>query len=125
MKVNRVFFPQALLDEWTADERVELAGDQLLLRTEGRRYQIEEAVHVLRDAAGGGDVPKLVGKVKTRDQLAALSAEVFESSMIVGDEAYDVVPGFVGEPIGAPEPSRASSSINEEDLLAHFLLQKL
>lgn len=125
MKVNRVFFPQALLDEWTADERVELAGDQLLLRTEGRRYQIEEAVHVVRDAAGGGDQQRLVGKVKTRDQLSALSAEVFESSMIVGDEAYDVVPGFVGEPIGAPEPSRASSSINEEDLLAQFLLQKL
>ncbi|MBK7397894.1 MAG: hypothetical protein IPJ34_16760 [Myxococcales bacterium] len=125
MNVNRVFFPQALLDEWTADERVELTGDQLVLRGEGRRYLISEAVHVLRDAAGGGDRAGLVGKVKTHEQLAELSAEVFEGSMIIGEEAYDVMPGFVGEPMGAPEPSKPTASVNEEDLLAQFLLQKL
>ena len=125
MQVNRVFFPQMLLDVWTAEERVELTGDQLLLRSEGRRYLISEGVHVIRDAAGGGDAARLVGKVKSLEQLAELSAEVFENSMIVGEEAYDVVPGFIGEPMGAPEPSRATSSIHEEDLLEQFLLQKL
>ncbi len=125
MQVNRVFFPQMLLDVWTADERVEVTGDQLVLRNEGRRYLISEAVHVIRDAAGGGDALGLVGKVKTLEQLTEVSAEVFENSMIVGEDAYDVVAGFIGEPMGAPEPSRPSSSVHEEDLLEQFLMQKL
>lgn len=127
MRPNRVFFPQPLLDAWIADERVDLSGTELLLRDGGRRYTIAEAYHVVRDAAGGGDQPKLVGRVKTREQLGELGAEVFEGSMILGDDAYDVVPGFVGEPVGVVEvasPS-ASSNANEEDLLAQFLLKSL
>ncbi len=127
MRPNRVFFPQPLLDAWIADERVDLSGTELLLRDEGRRYTIAEAYHVVRDAAGGGDRAGLVGKVKTRDQVGEIGAEVFEGSMILGDDAYDVVPGFVGEPVGMVEaPStRASANANEEDLLAQFLLKSL
>ncbi|MBI2395130.1 MAG: hypothetical protein HYV09_36505 [Deltaproteobacteria bacterium] len=125
MRPNRVFFPQPLLDAWIADERVELHGDELQLRDEGRRYTIAEAVHVLRDAAGGGDRMKLLGKVKTRDQLQELGAEVFEASMIIGDDAYDVVPGFVGEPIGAAAVQSPTANNSEEDLLAQFLIKSL
>jgi hypothetical protein len=131
MQPNRVFFPQALLDAWIADERVELTGDELLLKDEGRRYRIAEAVRVMTDVAGGGDAHKLLGKVKTRDQLMPLSAELLEGSMVVGDDAYDVIPGFVGEPVGAFETrvevaqQPATSAANDEDLLAQFLLKSL
>jgi len=131
MRPNRVFFPQALLDTLIADERVELMGQELLLRDEGRRYLISEGVHVLRDAAGGGDAPKLIGKVKSTAQLVELRAEVLETSMIVGDDAYDVVPGFIGEPIGLAEVRSAEAAAsqhppaNEEDLLTQFLLKSL
>jgi len=128
VRPNRVFFPQALLDTWIADERIDLTGDELLLRDEGRRFKIIEAVHVIQDAAGGGDVSKLVGKVKTRDQLT--HAEILEGSMLIGDEAYDVVPGFVGEPIGAfearaAEAAKPTGASNDEELLAQFLLKSL
>ena len=80
----------------------------------------------MRDAAGGGDQHALLGKVKTREQLSELGAEVFESSMIVGDDAYDVIPGFVGEPIGqALRPRARAPTHDEEDLLAQFLLKSL
>lgn len=125
MRPNRVFFPQQLLDAWIADERVDISGNDLLLRDEGRRYEIAEAVHVVRDAAGGGDVNRLLGKVKTRDQLMELGAEVFEGSMIVGDDAYDVMPGFVGTPVGAPVDTAPNAEAGEEDLLAQFLLKSL
>lgn len=125
MRPNRVFIPQALLDSWLAEERVELSGDQLLLRDEGRRYTIAEAVHVVRDAAGGGDGRGLLGKVKTRDQLIDMGAEVFEGSMIVGDDAYDVIPGFAGEPVGQAPAAAPSADANEEDLLAQFLIKSL
>lgn len=129
MRPNRVFFPQALLDAWIADDRVDLAGNDLLLREEGRRYTLAEAFHVVRDAAGAGDRARLVGKVKSKDQLSDLGAEVFENSMILGDDAYDVIPGFVGEPNGVAEPvtraAQATANEPEEDLLAQFLLKSL
>ncbi len=125
MRPNRVFFPQQLLDAWIADERVDLTGQNLLLRDEGRRYEIAEAVHVLRDAAGGGDARKLLGKVKTREQLTELGAEVFEGSMILDDDAYDVIPGFVGTPVGAAAETAPNAEAGEENLLAQFLLKSL
>lgn len=125
MRPNRVFFPQPLLDAWIADERVDITGTDLLLRDEGRRYEIAEAVHVMRDAAGGGDEQKLLGKVKTREQLLEIGAEVFEGSMIIGDDAYDVTPGFIGTPVGAPVQTAPNAEAGEENLLAQFLLKSL
>lgn len=130
MRPNRVFFPQAVLDGWIADDRVDLAGEELLLKDEGRKFKILEAMHVLREVAGGGDVHSLVGKVKTRDQLVALSAEVLEGSMILGDDAYDVAPGFVGEPVGAFDRTSITAAStpaaeNDEQLLAQFLMKSL
>ena len=121
MGQNRLFFPQTLLDSWISDDRVELVGDELTLRDEGRRYRIVEAVHILREVAGAGDAAQLVGKVKTRPQLASVSAEILEGSMIVGEDAYDVAPGFVGEPLGVV----SQAAHNEEDMLAQFLMKSL
>lgn len=125
MRPNRVFFPQQLLDAWIADDRVDITGTALLLRDEGRRYDIAEAVHVLRDAAGGGDTNALLGKVKTREQLQDIGAEVFEGSMILGDDAYDVMPGFIGTPVGAAAETAPNAEAGEEDLLAQFLIKSL
>ena len=132
MPPNRVFFPQAVLDGWIAEDRVDLAGEELLLKDEARKFKIIEAMHVLREVAGGGDSASLVGKVKTREQLLSMNAEVLEGSMILGDNAYDVAPGFVGEPIGAFDRDRPSNRVgptpqaeNDEQLLAQFLMKSL
>ncbi|GAC1366144.1 MAG: hypothetical protein NVSMB47_17440 [Polyangiales bacterium] len=131
MRPNRVFFPQALLDAWMADERVDVAGEELVLKAEDRRFRIVEAMHVLRDLVGS-DTHQLVGRVKTREQLVQLGAEVLETSMVLGEEAYDVVPGFIGEPVGSfaertshPGAVATPQAQNDEDLLASFLLKSL
>jgi hypothetical protein len=36
--------------------------------------------------------------VRAKADLEALGAEIVESSMIIGDNAYDVVPGWAGIP---------------------------
>lgn len=129
MRPNRVFFPQALLDAWIGDERVDVTSDVLVLKDEARKFKIVEALHVVRDVAGGGDANKLVGRVKTRDQLAQIGAEVLETSLVVGDDAYDVIPGFVGEPIGSfgdrPSAGPTSSAQNDEEMLTQFLIKSL
>ncbi|MFO0618606.1 MAG: hypothetical protein U0414_38800 [Polyangiaceae bacterium] len=134
---NRVFFPQTSLDEWIADDRVELAADELQIRPDGtsadpntaRRYRIVEAVRVLREVTDTPDPNDLVGKVKSKAYLAELGAEILESSMIIGDNAYDIVPGFAGAPIGSfaeHRQTQADKSVaTDEELLAAFLMQTM
>jgi hypothetical protein len=131
---NRVFFPQAALDQWIVDGTVDLTHGELTIMTEGRRYKLAEAVRVVREVSGAGDAHSLVGRVKTLSTLEALGAEIVESSMLLGDAAFDVEPGWVGTPVGtfaehagsdACKRARAGAFEPEpktdEDLLARFL----
>jgi hypothetical protein len=128
---NRVFFPQLALDEWVASDRVDLSADELLIRAEGRKYRIVEAVRVLREVTDTPDPHDLVGKVKSKAYLGELGAELLEGSMIIGDNAYDVVPGFAGAPIGSfaehrqSHPTRSASLNTDEELLAAFLSEAM
>jgi len=71
---------------------------------------------------------------------APVGAELLENSMILGDNAYEVVPGWLAYPIGSfeefvssPERAKARSGSNfpadeprtEEDLLARYLFKNL
>lgn len=136
---NRVFFPQAALDQWIVDGTVDLQRGELTILAEGRRYALEEAVHVLREVSGAGDAAKLVGRVKTRAVLEGQGAEIVETSMLLGDTAYDVEPGWVGTPVGSfaehlessvRRKSRGGSPggpvpQTDEELLAKFLARNL
>jgi hypothetical protein len=123
---NRVFFPQAALDQWIVEGTVLLEDGVLTMVDEGRRYALTEAVRVLREVSGAGDTHDLVGRVKTRPSLEQQGAELVESSMLLGDAAYDVEPGWVGLPVGtfaeyvAALPGRPAAD-SEEALLARFL----
>ena len=91
---NRFFFPQQALDEWIVDGRIELANGELTIVSEGRVYRVAEAVRVLGEVTGAEDANELVGRVKSLAFLQELGAELLEGSMLIGDNAYDVVPGF-------------------------------
>jgi hypothetical protein len=95
---NRVFFPQAAIDEWSIDGKVDLVAGELILLADGRRYKAIEAVRVVTEVTGSPDAHGIVGKVKPKAALEEIGAEILESSMIIGDNAYDVVPGWMGTP---------------------------
>jgi hypothetical protein len=131
---NRVFFPQNALNDWIADERVDLKADELTIKSEGRRYRIIEAARIVREVTGTPDANELIGKVKSVAFLTELGAEMLETSMILGDNAYDVVPGFVGAPVGTfaehrrntPESAPYTQGLStDEELLATFLASKM
>jgi hypothetical protein len=124
---NRIFFPQVALDEWIVEGTAELQDGELTLLAVGRRYRLAEAVHVVKDASGGGD-PELLGRVKARVYLEQLGAEIVETSMLLGDAAYDVEPGWIGVP-AVPFADFAAASAkaghgaeprSDEELLARF-----
>ena len=133
MAKNRVFFPQEALDLWLSEGRVDLSGEELTLKAEGRTFKITEAVRVLREVTGTPDAYDLVGRVKSRVFLDALESELLETSMLIGDNAYDVVPGFLGVPQGtfAEHMARSERSpevklpTSDEELLAQFLAREL
>lgn len=125
---NRVFFPQAALDEWLADDHIELKNDELSIKGESRRFRIIEAVRVLREVTGSDDPHELLGRVKSCAFLNELGAELLERSMIIGDNAYDVLPGFVGAPTSTFEEHRKlvpdGTAPNDEELLLTMIAKR-
>lgn len=98
MTDHRMFVSQATLDEWLGSGRVAVDGEVMSLASVGR-FQLETAFHFLSEIAEGGDSEELVGKVKTQEQLASLGGEHCAGSVILGDNAYEVVEGFLGVPV--------------------------
>jgi hypothetical protein len=136
MRGSSVFFPQLLVDQWGIEGKVDLTATELILLAEGRRYKIVEAVRVLAEVTGANDGEKLVGRVKPKHALDELGAEILENSMILGDNAYDIVPGWLGTPASpfaehllSPERAKArggktdvgAGPKTDEDLLRLFL----
>jgi len=91
----------------------------------------------VREVSGAPDAHNLVGRVKPKDRLAHDGAELFDTSLVYGENAYDVVPGWLGLPVGSfkehlSNPSRrpsgggfADEPKTDEDLLARFVLKSL
>jgi hypothetical protein len=133
---NRIFFPQEALDTWMSDGSVELRGTELTILAEGRRYRLAEAVNILREVGGSDDSNELVGRVKSVKYLEELGAEIVETSVLLGDNAYDAVPGWLGAPVGSFDEHVAHRTggfgdgpmdepRTDEDLLARFLVKNL
>jgi len=97
--VAKLFISQKRLDDWSAEERVTVDGNRLQLSNDDRSFTLEPAVHFVKVAGGSEDPHNLVGKVKTVAALEKDGAEHFISSVIKGDTAYDVQPGFLGTPL--------------------------
>ena len=93
-----LFISQARLDTWLAENRVAVDGDVMTLRDDGRSFRIRPAVRFLRVAGGAqADPHDLVGRVKDEAALSALGADHYLDSVILGEVAYDVQSGFLGE----------------------------
>jgi hypothetical protein len=115
---NGVFFPQDLLDILMDAGKVDIHGEELVLPGSGYRYEVEEAVRVLREVTTGEDPLSLCGKVTARTRLSdELGAEILGNSMLIEESAYDVVPGFVGKPLGEIDPA-VQAGASEADVLA-------
>jgi len=121
---HRVFFPQTVIDRWAVAGKADFIDGHLVLSPSGRRFVVEEGVHVVAEVTGGRDDHHLVGRVKPRAFFAGLGAEILEHSMLLGDNAYDVQPGWVGvgscsfERFRSLGESSAPSGPNGESLAA-------
>ncbi len=138
---NRVFFPQTAFDQWLVEGAIDLKGNELTILAEGRRYRIAEGVRVLREVTGTTDANDIVGRVKSKVFFEELGAEILEGSMIIGDNAYDIIQGWLGAPATTFQEHQSSDAWKrarqsnhdfpaeepktDEDLLARFLIKNL
>lgn len=101
-----VFIAQSTLTEWTDAGKVRLEGTTLHLIKEQRSVLLKPAVRFVKLVGSDADPHGLLGKVKTEEQLKALGAEHYLKSVLLGDVAYEVVEGFLGDLMAQrPQPA--------------------
>ncbi len=99
MRPNRLFIPQDALNAWLDEGRANIDGEVMTVPEQNdARYQLTTALRFVSEVAGGGDEHGLVGKVKDISQLEELGGEHCADSVVLGDNAYEVIEGFLGEP---------------------------
>ncbi len=141
MGSNRLFWPQETMDEWIVAEKATIEDDMLKIVDEGHIYKLSQAVHFIADVGDGTDPHELIGRVKEVETLTETGAEHYMDSVLIEDSAYEVVPGFTGEPLleVAPRITMKGSDISgavmtregedgdseDRELLANFLLDNL
>jgi hypothetical protein len=120
----KLFLPQTQLEEWALGDKADLKDGKLVVMAEGgAAFPAVPAVHFVQ-LVSGEDTHKLVAKVKTEAQLQSLGAEQMADSVLLGESAYEVVPGYLTEVATVPRPADKKPS-NETDLLAAFILNKM
>jgi hypothetical protein len=103
-----VFFPQQALDEWLDQGRIVLSGSELSIGGHSVRFRLEGALLFVADVSETGDPHRLVGKVKSLEDVQALDGEHCADSVVLGESAYQVTEGFMGQLL-APADAASSS----------------
>ena len=114
-----LFVSQALLDAWASQGRIDLDGGSIALLGgpgRGRSYALEPAVRFLRVAGGDGDAAGLVARVKSLSQVRELGGEAMADSVVVGEVAYEVEPGFLAEASAVEAAARAAPNAPPEPI---------
>lgn len=98
----RIFVAQNLIDKWLSEGSIQLDGELLKLSTAGDATSlfINPAVFFVCVDGGDEDPYQVVGCVKSSQELNEMAAEHMDTSVIMGDQAYTVTPGFVAVPVG-------------------------
>lgn len=101
--MTKLFISQERLDAWSGDAKVSVSGDRMTLIGDGRSFYIRPAIRFLRVVGGDPDPNGLLETVLDQRALDQMGADSYMNSCIVGDTAYDVQPGFLGEPMADAE----------------------
>lgn len=124
----KLFLPQKTLEDWIGADKADLEEGKLVVKDTKSSHSVMAAVHFVK-VVSGNDAHQLTGRVKTMKQLDELGAEHMMDSVLLGETAFEVVPGYLTEVIAPAPAARADPKKKqispEADLLAAFILDKL
>lgn len=98
----RIFVAQSLVDQWLGGGHIQLDGDLLRVSAGGTTMALFISPAVFFEQVDGDDADpyQVVGCVKSSQELAQMGAEHYDTSVLLGELAYTVVPGFLAVPVG-------------------------
>jgi len=97
----KVFIPQVVVDSWVTADKAELTGEVITFRDLGVALRLIPGFFFSQLVGGSDKSHKLLGRAKVKAAIAAMGAEVYMDSVILGETAYEVEPGFLATPIDA------------------------
>jgi hypothetical protein len=117
----RIFVAQSAVDRWMSVGGVAIEGDRLEFPAAPQAMlYIDPAVYFERIDGGETDAYDIIGAVKTQDELANMGAEHYETSVVLGEYAYTVAPGFMVTTVG-PDGSEAPLDGHSWGTLLHAM----
>lgn len=90
-----MFIAQSTLEAWVDSGNVEVRENLVVLKKIHRSYTIEPAVKFLAVVPEDRG-QKLLGKVLTEKRIVELGGELLGDSVLFGETAFVVAPGYVG-----------------------------
>jgi hypothetical protein len=91
----RMFIAQSTIEAWL-DSGLAVLGDQRVeLLARRATYALVPAVRFVA-VVGDGPAAALVGRVLAEARVMALGGELVGSSVVLGDTAFEVEPGWIG-----------------------------
>lgn len=119
---EKLFFSQDIIDAWVDETKVTVDQSVLTInRDPPARFQLIPAYRVIKVSGDGDDIMKWVNKVKTKEELEKVGADVYMNSIIVGETAYDAEYGYLAVPMAVEKKEEKS----DVALLTDFLLKNI
>jgi hypothetical protein len=94
-----VFLPHDVLDSFIRSKKVELSKEIMTLPWLPMSLRLVPAYYFERVTRGSDERNQLLGRVKSKAALAALGAEVYRISVVLGETAYEAEDGFILKPV--------------------------
>jgi hypothetical protein len=116
MGPDRLFVPLAVFNEWLSRSAVQFSSGRLTVPGADLAFVAFEAMKLLAEVSGSGDRHELVGRAKTIGYLQELGADILGDSVVIEDNAYDALAGWLLVPQAssavatAPAPPRSDGS---------------
>ncbi len=118
--MSKIFFSQRILDSLEGEGKIKLEGNIITLLLPDRpSFELEPAYRFIRTSDGSPDPHGLVGQIRYEKDAKALNAEIYLDSIIYGEVAYEVEPGFIGE------KKELIDRLSDTELLTRFLLDTM
>lgn len=95
----KIFLSQDVVDSWITADKVELSGEIMTFRGSGLAWRLVPGLYFDHVAGGSDEAAQLLGRVKSKAAVSALGAELYMNSLILGETAYEVQPGFIAKPV--------------------------
>jgi hypothetical protein len=95
----KVFIPQDIVDSWVTADKAELTGEIITFRDLSVALRLVPGFFFGQLVGGSDEAHRLLGRAKVKAAIAAMGAEVYMNSVVLGETAYEVEPGFLAKPL--------------------------